>query len=67
MLAFPITITTEPARLGALVIGAHVSKLRDQEDQVVPIARKAIAQYAKELERERAEESGSTWSVTTRP
>lgn len=51
MLAFPITVTTEPARLGALVIGAHVTTLRNQEDEVVHIVRKAIAQYLKELER----------------
>lgn len=48
MLAFPIIVTNDPPRLGALVIGAHVATLRRDEERVVNAAREAIDRYNRE-------------------
>lgn len=49
ILAFPITITREPLRIGALVIGAHAATLRRDEEELVHVARKTIDRYVHEL------------------
>ena len=49
ILAFPITITRDPLRIGALVIGAHAAILRRDEEELVQIARKTIDRYSREL------------------
>jgi IclR family transcriptional regulator, acetate operon repressor len=48
ILAFPITITRDPLRIGALVIGAHAAILRRDEEELVLIARKTIDRYMRE-------------------
>ncbi len=48
MLAFPITITHDPPRPGALVIGSHAPDIRQNEERFVHIAREAIARYAQD-------------------
>jgi DNA-binding IclR family transcriptional regulator len=48
MLAWPIPVTLTPLRFGALAIGAPVASLRREEDKLVLLTQKLIANYLRE-------------------
>ncbi len=48
MLAWPIPVTLEPLRVGALALGAPVAMLRRAESRLVPLAQNLISGYSRE-------------------
>ncbi len=48
MLAWPISVTTAPLRVGALALGAPVAVLRRDETRLVQLTQKLIANYLRE-------------------
>ncbi len=48
MLAWPITVTPSPLRVGALALGAPVAQLRRDETRLVQLTQKLIVNYLRE-------------------
>ncbi|MEZ5498465.1 MAG: helix-turn-helix domain-containing protein [Steroidobacteraceae bacterium] len=48
MLAWPIPVTTSPLRIGALALGAPVAALRRDEDRILDLASRLMAEYLRD-------------------
>ena len=48
MLAWPISVTTSPLRVGALALGAPVATLRRDEARLLQLTQRLVANYLRE-------------------